>query len=1135
MARWQCRTQIVCRFGLSLCVLAALTVLGCTPSSDETASDDSIRHADTHLELALPRQTDTGPEVSEIVCVVVRVTASDLEEPIGAVATLPRGAASIELSIEVPVGANRRFEVEAFATAEACDVDAISPSFIPNFVPLFQNETVITQDVTTDGVTILIPMESVVGLVVRSPTPPINADGDEVDLLIVARDPSAAPLTFSATGLPPGLSIDPASGFIAGTLSRDASVGSPYTVNTTVSNGTDLDGVTFVWTVTNPAPILTLPFVPVDSRAEGTTVAEEPEEDRLQAEASDPDGDPLVFSATGLPPDLSINASTGLISGTLTNTAAVGSPYTVSVTVSDGLDSTSLDFILSVTNPVPMITSPGDQSSAEGVSVALEIEASDPDGDTLVFSATGLPPDLAINAATGLITGTLANMAAAGSPYTVTVTVSDGSASASVTFTWVVNAAPVIIPLGNQRNTEGDTVNLQIQATDPEGDSLTFSITGRPTVPPDLTIDAATGLITGTLTNTAAGNSPYTVTVTASDGSTSSSVTFSWEVINPAPVITNLGNQRHAEGEDITFQIEARDPDGDSLTFSATGLPPNLSINTGNGRITGTLTNSAAAGSPYTVTVRASDGSASDSDTFSWEVFNPAPSISNPGDQRNAAGDAVTLQIEARDPDGDSLTFSATGLPPNLSIDAAIGLITGTIAPTASVGSPYTVTITVSDGLDSASDTFTWVINSAPVVTAPVMQTNAEGDAVTLQIQASDPDGGPLTFNATGLPPNLSINATTGLITGTLATMAAVGSPYTVTVTVSDGSASASATFTWVVTPPEPMIAITDQTTTESDTKGAVFTVSLSVAADQTATVDFATADDITADNSATAGSGYQPTSGTLTFAPGTTSQTLAVPVFDNEVAESDKTFVVNLSNASNATIDDNQGVATITDDDDSIVVSSQGMDEILRYDGQTGAFIDAFVTDDPATPQIDETGGLHVPSHLLLGSDDRLYVSSQGTNQILRYDGQTGAFIDAFVTDDPATPQVNETGGLHAPGGIVFGPDGHLYVSSLHTDEVLYYDGQTGAFLGAFIPTTRGGLDAPGQLVFGPVGHLYVSSQGTDEILRYDGQTGTFLGIHITIGSVSTGQTDQVGLVFVRRTRSAQPAAIASGSTGQP
>ncbi|HEY7709535.1 MAG TPA: putative Ig domain-containing protein, partial [Candidatus Entotheonella sp.] len=449
MARSQCRTQIGCHFGLWLLVLAVLIVSGCTPSSDETAPNDPSPHAGIRLELVLPLQADTGPDLSDIVCVVVRVTASDLAQPIGAVATLPSGAASVEISLDVPMGANRIFEAEAFAEAEACDVDAISPSFVPNFIPLFQNASVITQDVTPDGVTILMPMEAVTGLVVRAPAPPIHADGDAVELLIVARDPSAAPLTFSATGLPPGLSIDPMLGLITGTLSRDASARSPYTVNTTVSNGTDLDAVTFIWTVANPEPILALPFVPVAPLVEGMAVA-------LQAEASDPDGDPLVFSATGLPPALTINASTGLISGTLTQTAAAGSPYTVRVTVSDGTASSSLDFTLTLTNPVPMITSPGNQSSTEGAPVRLQLEASDPDGDPLVFSAAGLPPDLTINPSTGLISGTIGAMAANGSPYMVIAEVSDGANSSQIRFTWVVNAVLPLVSITDQTALESN-------------------------------------------------------------------------------------------------------------------------------------------------------------------------------------------------------------------------------------------------------------------------------------------------------------------------------------------------------------------------------------------------------------------------------------------------------------------------------------------------------------------------------------------------------------------------------------------------------------------------------------------------------------------------------------------------------
>ncbi len=112
---------------------------------------------------------------------------------------------------------------------------------------------------------------------------------------------------------------------------------------------------------------------------------------------------------------------------------------------------------------------------------------------------------------------------------------------------------------------------------------------------------------------------------------------------------------------------------------------------------------------------------------------------------------------------------------------------------------------------------------------------------------------------------------------------------------------------------PPPTISIGDVTVTEGNAApvNAVFTVSLSVASTQTVTVQYATAN-----GTATAGSDYTATSGTLTFTPGLTTLTVTVPVLGDTTAESAETFVVNLSNPVNATIADGQGVGTIVDND---------------------------------------------------------------------------------------------------------------------------------------------------------------------------------------------------------------------------
>ena len=114
---------------------------------------------------------------------------------------------------------------------------------------------------------------------------------------------------------------------------------------------------------------------------------------------------------------------------------------------------------------------------------------------------------------------------------------------------------------------------------------------------------------------------------------------------------------------------------------------------------------------------------------------------------------------------------------------------------------------------------------------------------------------------------------------------------------------------------PLPSLSIADASITEGDsgTTNAMFTVTLSSTSAQQVTVSYATSN-----GTATAGSDYTATSGTLTFSPGDSSNTIGVAVGGDTVAESDETFIVTLSNASNATISDATATGTIENDDSS-------------------------------------------------------------------------------------------------------------------------------------------------------------------------------------------------------------------------
>src|SRR5262249_9285223 len=130
---------------------------------------------------------------------------------------------------------------------------------------------------------------------------------------------------------------------------------------------------------------------------------------------------------------------------------------------------------------------------------------------------------------------------------------------------------------------------------------------------------------------------------------------------------------------------------------------------------------------------------------------------------------------------------------------------------------------------------------------------------------------------------------------------------------------------------PLPDLSINDVAVTEgnSGTTNAVFTVSLSAASGRTVTVNFATTN-----GTATAGSDYAATNGTLTFAPGTMTRPITVRVNGDALNESDETFFVNLSTAVNASLSDTQGLGTIVNDDP---LPGLAINDVTVNEGNTG------------------------------------------------------------------------------------------------------------------------------------------------------------------------------------------------------
>jgi hypothetical protein len=166
----------------------------------------------------------------------------------------------------------------------------------------------------------------------------------------------------------------------------------------------------------------------------------------------------------------------------------------------------------------------------------------------------------------------------------------------------------------------------------------------------------------------------------------------------------------------------------------------------------------------------------------------------------------VTANAAASDPDGDPVSFTYQWLKNGSTIAGATSSTLNLAASgNGDRGDQMAVTVRASDGSNSSApmtSAAVVIVNTDPTFNQDVGdRSSVEGDAVNLPAGAMDADGDPLTFEATGLPPGLSIDGGTGLVSGTIAAGAAGSSPFAVSITVRDGaSVDATDTFSWTVT-----------------------------------------------------------------------------------------------------------------------------------------------------------------------------------------------------------------------------------------------------------------------------------------------------------------------------------------------
>lgn len=623
-----------------------------------------------------------------------------------------------------------------------------------------------------------------------------------------------AGLTVSGTGL---VTWTPDNGVTSTSVSLSVADGGEDGASAAVQN----------WTITvgsvNDAPVIT---------SEAPTTATEGVEYQYSIQVNDPDdannGTDLIFTPVLVPEGMSVS-NMGLVTWTPANGVESAN---VEVQVRDGGESGALpdsqSWTITVTpvNDAPVIDQ-GESAAlttTEDTTGTLDLTATDIDSETISWSVTSPASEGAASVVDGSVSYDPADDFNGTDSFTVEV--SDGELSDTIVVNVTVEAAndaPVFTSTAETEATEDEAYSYTAEASDADGDALTFSLQTKPA---GMTIDSETGVITWTPAN---GVETGAVTVAVTDGTATVTQSFVITVtaVNDAPVITSTAPTSATEDLLYTYAVAANDVDGDALTYSLTTAPTGMTISAA-GVISWTPENGVEGAD---VVVDVSDGTESDTQSFTIVVnaTNDAPAIDQ-GESTALTTDedaSQTLALTATDIDGDSLSWSVTSGAANgeASVDSA-GLVT--YVPAADFNGSDTFTVQVSDS--ELTDSILINVSVSPVNDAPVV---AEGDAVSittaedtqksLTLNATDVDGDSLSWSIAAPAASGSAAVSAGVVSYTPA--AGYNGSDSFTVAVTDGTDTVTVQVNVTVTA-ENDAPVIDQASasisTSEDTQGSV-------------------------------------------------------------------------------------------------------------------------------------------------------------------------------------------------------------------------------------------------------------------------------------------------------------------------
>jgi titin len=574
---------------------------------------------------------------------------------------------------------------------------------------------------------------------ITSPALPDGEVGASYDTTPTVAD-GTGPLTWSVSGgsLPDGLTLDTSTGEVSGT---------PTTAGTSSFTLTVIDDDGVQATQSESITVSADPSITSSALSNGEVGIAY---DVIPAVVGGTG--PFTWSVSGgtLPNGLTLDVSTGEVSGTPTDSGT--SSFTLVATDAGAFEATQSESVTIAGDP--SISSSALSNGEVGVAYDTTPVVADGTGPfTWSVSGGTLPDGLTLDTSTGEVTGTPTT--GSSSTFTLTVIDDDGvqaTQSESVT----IAGDPSISSSALSNGEIGVPYDVTPTVADGAG-PFTWSVSGG-TLPDGLTLDASTGEVSGTPTDS--GTSSFTLVTTDANGeqaTQSESVTIGDGLLITSPV---LPNGEVGVAIDVTpVEVGGAGPFTWSVTTGT--LPAGLTLDSSTGEISGTPTASGTAS--FTLEVTDSlGGTGTQVESFS---ISGVPSLTSPSVPNGEVGVAYDVTPTVTAGTG-PFTWSVTGgtLPAGLTLDPTTGEISG--SPTGSGTSTFTLVATDSDGVQATQSESVTIV-SGLAITSRVLSDGEIGVRYDTTPAAA---GGtaPYTWSTTGaIPEGLTLDASTGEISGT--------------------------------------------------------------------------------------------------------------------------------------------------------------------------------------------------------------------------------------------------------------------------------------------------------------------------------------------------------------------------------